>query len=337
MKYLERLLLIVAACLLAGTNKCREDYFFARQARVSITGTPDSTTTVTRTPTGTISATATSTPTGTISAIPTEDTDLDPDPDLDQTSTPTPSASPTATAVSSATQLRALNSRSNSASDTSLLSELAQLDDPSFTPSPTPKSAQNAAVQASSGLDGTWLGNLYKEEGLDSEQEASWSIDQDGDGYVDALEDALGSDKIDPRSQPGGLPKTNLQTRVSRVDLDMDGLSDQQEIDQGTDKLNKDSDGDGVMDGAESLSGSNPMNAKSIAPDSDVDGLSDDYEIAEGLNSNNPDTDGDGLSDFMELVLGSNPLVKDTDLDGILDGREVKLGGDPLVSDFPRK
>ncbi len=91
--------------------------------------------------------------------------------------------------------------------------------------------------------------------------------------------------------------------------------------------------GDGVSDGSERLSGSNPLNPDSMPIDSDRDGLSDDFERAQGTNEYNQDTDNDGASDAVEAALGTNPISRDSDLDGISDGREINNGTDPLIPD----
>lgn len=65
------------------------------------------------------------------------------------------------------------------------------------------------------------------------------------------------------------------------VDTDGDGLTDDEELELGTDPANPDTDGDGVQDGGELNAGTDPLQA---------------------------DTDGDGFTDGEELDLGSDPL-----------------------------
>lgn len=101
-------------------------------------------------------------------------------------------------------------------------------------------------------------------------------------------------------------------------DTDGDGLSDEEENEQGTDPNNPDTDGDGINDGKELELGFDPLN-----PDTDGDGILDIDE----------DADGDGLSDFREDLVGSDPLNPDTDGDGIIDGVEGPLGTDPTTPD----
>ncbi|MDE0594899.1 MAG: hypothetical protein OSB65_06610, partial [Roseibacillus sp.] len=121
------------------------------------------------------------------------------------------------------------------------------------------------------------------------------NIDTDGDGIPDGQE----------LNYPGITDLTQLGTG----DFDGDGVSDLQEIADGTDPTNPDTDGDGLGDGVENTNGTDPTN---------------------------PDTDGDGLTDGAEDTLGTDPLVVDTDGDGSDDGVEVAVGTDPNDDqDFP--
>ena len=56
----------------------------------------------------------------------------------------------------------------------------------------------------------------------------------------------------------------------------------------------------------------------------DSDGLADGVEVASGTNPTSSDSDGDGLSDGPEVAThGTNPLLSDTDGGGVPDGAEV--------------
>ncbi|MCP4419344.1 MAG: protein kinase [Chloroflexi bacterium] len=101
---------------------------------------------------------------------------------------------------------------------------------------------------------------------------------------------------------PSSAPLTTAQLTS---DQDNDGLTGAEEIKIGSDPFNKDSDGDGLLDGIELNSyGTNPLL---------------------------PDSDDDGLNDFDELEQYlTNPTLSDTDLDGTADGEEVANGSDPL-------
>lgn len=81
--------------------------------------------------------------------------------------------------------------------------------------------------------------------------------DTDGDGYPDGIEVSKG---FSP-SYGGGL-------KLSEVDSDRDGLSDEKEIKAGTDLLNPDTDGDGISDFLEIQNGSDPLDGKKVTKSS---------------------------------------------------------------------
>lgn len=114
----------------------------------------------------------------------------------------------------------------------------------------------------------------------------------------------------------------------SQADFDNDGIPDANEPALGLDPSNRDSDGDGTLDGDE---------------DPDGDGLASRWEIAISTNPSVLDTDSDGwpdgqedydmdgLSNLLEMTGPTNILFSDTDGDGFWDGMEGELGSDPLV------
>lgn len=106
--------------------------------------------------------------------------------------------------------------------------------------------------------------------------------DTDGDGVVDAVENATGTDPF-------------------VADTDDDGLSDGTERRLGTDPTAPDTDHDGVGDRQELALGTDPSES-----DTDDDGLSDGMEFASGTEPTDPDTDGDRLLDGWE-VRGETP------------------------------
>ena len=165
---------------------------------------------------------------------------------------------------------------------------------------------------------GNWLGRI-----------ADDYTDSDGDGYTDWLEKKWGSDPYNPESTPA----MKLTKVVRTDDQDFDGLSNAEEKILKTDPKKADTDGDGCSDGAEYLSGTNPLVKDSIEHDSDGDCLSDEVEAQIGTNPNSRDSDGDKLSDALEVAIGTDPNCPDTDDDGILDWKELELGTDPLVRD----
>ena len=133
------------------------------------------------------------------------------------------------------------------------------------------------------------------------------SEDTDGDDLPDAWETSwVGINDLTQLSGDG--------------DFDNDGSTDLEELNSLTDPTNPDSDDDGIVDGAETGTGT-------FVDASDT-----------GTDPTNPDTDGDGLSDGVESNTGtfvdandtgSNPLETDSDGDLCPDGVEVALGADP--------
>lgn len=107
-------------------------------------------------------------------------------------------------------------------------------------------------------------------------------------------------------------------------DTDNDGVQDIDEIYDGTDRRNPDTDGDEVPDGDDI----DPLDPNS---DTDGDGLTDSDESPHGTDPLNPDTDADGVRDGVD----ANPLDpnSDSDGDGISDGDETAAGTDPLNPD----
>ncbi|MFP6896830.1 MAG: LamG-like jellyroll fold domain-containing protein [Roseibacillus sp.] len=107
-------------------------------------------------------------------------------------------------------------------------------------------------------------------------------------------------------------------------DPDMDGLTNQEESDLGTDPNNEDTDGDGFKDGEEDMSGiwggpSDPGTDPRLA-DTDGDGLDDGVENPNesfvdesqpGTDPNKVDSDGDGFGDLSEIAAGSDPTNGD--------------------------
>lgn len=89
-------------------------------------------------------------------------------------------------------------------------------------------------------------------------------------------------------------------------DSDGDGMNDIFEVAYGLDPnvadANADLDGDGISNADEITNGTNLKN-----PDSDGDGLSDGDEIANGTDSADPDSDDDGFTDGQEVLLGTDP------------------------------
>jgi gliding motility-associated-like protein len=143
-------------------------------------------------------------------------------------------------------------------------------------------------------------------------------------------------------------------------------LTNDEELTAGTDPLNPDSDGDGVLDGTEVADGTDPNNpceleiaSQTVAPsaawgalDCDNDGLTNDEELTAGTDPLNPDSDGDGVLDGTEVADGTDPNnpcdleiasqtvtpnaawgALDCDNDGLTNDQELLGGTDPLNPD----
>ncbi|WP_245238035.1 Ig-like domain-containing protein [Paenibacillus etheri] len=152
-------------------------------------------------------------------------------------------------------------------------------------------------------------------DGLSDEQEIVLGTDPkkadtDGDGINDK-EDPFPTDATKP-----GKVGDELDTDGDGIpdsldpDDDNDGLSDEQELINGTDPKHPDTDGDGIKDKEDPfpLDPTKPGNGGEL--DTDGDGIPDSLD---------PDDDNDGLSDEQEIVLGTDPKKADTDGDGIKD------------------
>jgi len=137
--------------------------------------------------------------------------------------------------------------------------------------------------------------------------------DTDGGGTTDCVETDLGTNPT-----VGNGADDTFQSQ----DPDGDGLTNSQEILQGTDILNPDTDGDGLSDGDEvNIHLTDPLNV-----DTDGGGVPDGTEISLGKNPldiTDDDTDGDGLSDTVEEAVGLLPDARDSNNDCIDDGDEI--------------
>ena len=124
-------------------------------------------------------------------------------------------------------------------------------------------------------------------------------------------------------------------TDPNSADTDGDGVSDAEELELGTDPLSADTDGDGLTDGDETNSyGTDPTKA-----DTDGDGLSDYDEVITyktDATSADGDVDGDGVSDVDEInTYNTDPTNADSDGDGFNDGQEIDMGTNPLDGTDP--
>lgn len=166
------------------------------------------------------------------------------------------------------------------------------------------------------------------------------NTDADDDGLPDSYEQAIID--FDPNDLVVSLADVKGPLNAPATsDFDADDSSDAQEFARSTLPTNPDTDGDGLSDGPETLTGifvsalntgTNPLDN-----DSDDDGLRDGPEVTIHLtNPNIADTDRDGENDGTEVFQGTDPLLASSSsaLEGraVLDGvRDTALYGAPLA------
>lgn len=120
-------------------------------------------------------------------------------------------------------------------------------------------------------------------------------------------------------------------------DIDGDGLSNKEEETLNSDPFNKDTDGDGKLDGTEAKKDTDGDSfldiLESSVKDKDQDGVVDELDSDDTTVNN--DSDGDGFSNIAEkkastdpLNAASHPTLKDTDKDGKPDKEEMGKDSD---------
>jgi uncharacterized repeat protein (TIGR01451 family) len=168
------------------------------------------------------------------------------------------------------------------------------------------------------------------------------TADTDGDGIIDALDPDSDNDGVLDGTEMGvtaALLRPDTDTSKGHFVADADPATT-------TDPKKKDTDGDGLADGAEdknhdgAYEPGDTLETDPTKADTDGDGLPDGLEL-KAKNPTNPqlaDTDGDGLLDGVEDANQNgkvddgetDPNKADTDEGGVNDGDELKHHTDPL-------
>ena len=177
-------------------------------------------------------------------------------------------------------------------------------------------------------------------------------LDSDGDGIPDSIDaDVNGDGVLDNGTDSDGDEIIDIAdadingdgTIDNGIDSDGDGINNTYDPDDDNDGLadavdandkNSDSDGDGILDGADADVNGDGINDNADS-DSDGDGTMDNGvdSDGDGVNDkhdpvdNSSDADNDGLPD----ALDSNDSNSDIDGDGILDGADVDIDGDGVI------
>ncbi len=137
-------------------------------------------------------------------------------------------------------------------------------------------------------------------------------VDTDGDGILDADEVLNGSNKnnpCDPKPASGYSGYTADNTIWLGADCDTDGMTNAQELAEGTDPFVdefKDADGDGIPDFQEIVDGTDKDNACDPVQNEEYTGFN-----ASSTLWANSDCDADGVSNGDEVAASTNPYRDD--------------------------
>jgi len=153
--------------------------------------------------------------------------------------------------------------------------------------------------------------------------------DTDADGLKDGAERSSTGTVPVLRDVDADLLTDGTEITSREIPFIVDGLASVRTI--RTDPLDFDTDGDGLPDGAELLSGGSQDPSDPTVPDTDRDGLSDGVErIVFGSDPTRMDTDDDTLSDLTEVT----PRSLGLEIDGILEVRSVATSPASQDTDF---
>ncbi len=180
------------------------------------------------------------------------------------------------------------------------------------------------------------------------------TTDTDGDGETDALEGELpdadndgapdytessildaDNDGVSDELDPANLDPCIPNNQAAACDSDNDGVTDGEELINGTDPLNPDTDGDGIPDGVENMDADGDGLNDGIDTDSDNDGIPDSVE-AGPMPATPVDTDGDGFADYVDRDADNDGIPDsiegstDTDADGVANYRDLDSDDDGI-------
>ncbi len=156
------------------------------------------------------------------------------------------------------------------------------------------------------------------------------SMDMDGDGILDVVENRNGTnanDPCDPAQTAGYTGYDSTNAIWSSADCDADGVANGDEFANGTDpySVSGDTDGDGVIDDLE-------INEGTDASDPCDPGQTAGYTGYDSTNAiwSAADCDADGVANGDEFANGTDPYLVsgDTDGDGVIDDLEINDGTD---------
>jgi gliding motility-associated-like protein len=143
-------------------------------------------------------------------------------------------------------------------------------------------------------------------------------LESDGDGVLDTTEKADGTDEKDFCKFVLAHQTATTSAAWNVADCDNDGVTNADELTDGTNPLNPDSDGDGVKDGTEKTDGTDAKDGCKFVLANQT--------VATSTAWNTADCDGDGTTNRQEILNNTDPLVGDTDGDGVLDPKEILDG-----------
>ncbi len=161
--------------------------------------------------------------------------------------------------------------------------------------------------------------------------------DDDNDGIQDDYEIQLGTDPLDPASEPADQDNDGIPDALD-TDRDGDGIADAEDAfpdnaaewsdldnDGIGDNSDPDRDGDGFSNDIEAQFATDPKDATSTPPDLDGDKIPDAID---------DDRDGDGVGNDQDLFPDNGSEWADLDVDGIGDNSDPDRDGDGVNNTY---